>query len=79
MHMVQVNYNIWGLYIMQLTDCRMEKCKNGRFKRSSDNIRTLGVTSNDTYQIVVKKAAQAWCDKSDEKSCSLIILVMGEY
>ena len=31
------------------------------------------MTSNDTYQVVVKKAAQAWCDKSDEKSCSLII------
>ena len=73
MHMVQVNFNIWGLYIMQLTVCRMEKCKNGRFKRCSDNIKIPGFTSNDTYQVVLKKAAQAWCHESDEKSCSLII------
>ena len=48
-------------------------CKNGRYKRCGDNIRIPGFTANDTYQVVTKKAALAWCDKCDAKSCSLII------
>ena len=51
----------------------MEKCANGRFKRCSDNIRIPGFTANDTYQVVVTKAAQAWCDTPDAKSCTLIM------
>lgn len=51
----------------------MEKCSNGRYKRCSDNIRIPGFTAKDTNEVVAKKAALAWCDKADKKSCSLII------